>query len=52
MKSSWIGWPVLLSGLLFTSDEGGAHRSEKTSVHQCARPASDSVEEVMMGCGG
>ena len=49
-KSPWMGWPVLLSGLLFTSDETGSHRVVgKTAVHQCERPAVDGLEHVMQG---
>jgi len=48
-KSPWIGWPVLLSGLLFTSDEAGAPRVRKTEVTQCSRPKLGGQEEVRMG---
>src|SRR5690348_15086764 len=35
-KSPWMGWPVLLSGLLFAADETGSHRVVgKTELHQC-----------------
>ncbi|OJW60977.1 MAG: hypothetical protein BGO55_31185 [Sphingobacteriales bacterium 50-39] len=48
-KSPWIGWPVLLSGLLFTSDEMGPPRVGKTEIHQCERPKLDGLENVIMG---
>lgn len=47
-KSPWIGWPVLLSGLLFTSDKTGSHRVVgKTRIHQCERPAADELGNSM-----
>jgi hypothetical protein len=48
-KSPWVGWPVLLSGLLFTSDEPGSHHSGKPVTHQCARPATVNLEDMVLG---
>jgi len=49
-KSPWMGWPVLLSGLLFTSDETGSHRVVgETKMHQCERPTVGGLEDVTMG---
>lgn len=49
-KSPWMGWPVLLSGLLFAADETGNHRVVgKTELHQCERPKLEGSEEVTVG---
>jgi hypothetical protein len=49
-KSPWMGWPVLLSGLLFTSDEAGSHHAKKPDLHQCEkRPVSTDLEGVTLG---
>jgi hypothetical protein len=49
-KSPWAGWPLLLSGLLFTSDETGSHRTKGFVVAvQCERPKSNSPKHIMEG---
>jgi len=49
-KSPWMGWPVLLSGLLFTSDETGSHRVVgDIAMRQCERQTADGQENVTMG---
>jgi len=49
-KSPWMGWPVLLSGLMFAADEMGSQRVVgKTELHQCERPKSDGMENLTLG---
>jgi len=49
-RSPWVGWPVLLSGLLFTTDEPASNRAiGKAVIHQCEQPKADGRDNATTG---